>query len=77
MLVDLLKLAVAGRSSEKSRESVASLLQALFSGHNHLTSEVFPILIDILLLGYCTRFSCTLIKFYSQLAKITVHNLCL
>jgi len=27
MLVDLLKLAVSGRSSEKSRESVASLLQ--------------------------------------------------
>ena len=33
------------------------------------------LLMDILLLGCCTRFSCTLKKWYSQLAKITIPSI--
>ena len=30
---------------------------------------------DLLLFGCCTRFSCTIIKLYSQLAKITISSI--
>ena len=43
MLVDLLKLAVAGRCSEKSRESVASLLQTMGQGNGGISDMLLEL----------------------------------